>query len=124
MWSLSEFIDIAGENADNSYFVAPAPHPLVSQEAPDFLARYRSSFPDEQIGWVSVHAYEAMQVLLAAVSQSSEPTAPNIQRELSRTNYHSRMLGDIRFSEHGEWKAPSFHVYRWNGIERTLPQTN
>lgn len=121
LWSLREFISLAGENAHDSYFITPVPHPLVSQEASEFLAHYRSSFPDEQIGWVSVHAYEATQVLLAALSESPEPTAPNIQAALSRSDYSSRILGDIRFTEHGEWKTPQFHLYRWVGVERTLP---
>ncbi len=121
LWSLQEFVRIAGPSADSSYFITPAPHPLVAPEASGFLAQYRRLFPNIPIGWVSVHAYEATHVLLAALSDSPLPTSAHLAEALTRSNYSSRMLGEVRFTEHGEWQTPQYHVYRWKSDRRIFP---
>jgi len=121
LWSLQEFVRIAGPNADGSYFITPAPHPLVAPEASTFLARYRSAFPDEPIGWVSVHAFEAARVLLAALSDSPVLTAAHVAATLAQTNYSSKMLREVSFTDRGEWQTPQYHVYRWKDARRSHP---
>ena len=122
LWSLQEFIHIAGPKAEGIYFITPAPHPLVSPAASPFLARHRRSFPNEPVGWVSVHAYEATRILLVALSQTPQPTATNVAAAIAATNYSSDMLGEVQFTEEGEWQTPNYNVYKWTGGHRALPQ--
>lgn len=121
LWSLQEFVRITGPNADASYFITPVPHPLVAPEASTFLDRYQNTFPEQPIGWVSVHAFEAATVLLTALSASPALTAPHLAAALAQTNYSSQMLREVSFTESGEWRRPQYHVYRWKDGRRSHP---
>lgn len=122
LWSLQEFIQIAGPKAEGSYFITPAPHPLVSPVTASFLSRYRQSFPNEPVGWVSVHAYEATRILLSALSKMPQPTVTNVAAAIAETDYSSGMLGTVRFTKEGEWHTPNYNVYKWTGDHRSPPQ--
>ena len=121
LWSLQEFVRITGPNANASYFITPVPHPLVASEASNFRDRYRSTFPDQPIGWVSVHAFEAATVLLTALSDSPVLTPTHLAEALAQTNYSSKMLREVSFTDRGEWRRPQYHVYRWKDSRRTHP---
>lgn len=121
LWSLKEFISLAGESANGSYFITPAPHPLVSEHTSDFLRDYRKAFPGQNIGWVSVHAYEATRILLATLEKShGTTTSGHLATSLSLTDSPSSLLGPVRFTQNGEWAAPNYHLYKWNSATRSL----
>ena len=120
LWSLNEFILLANDTADGSYFVTPAPHPLVSPHASQFMRHYRQAFPGQNIGWVSVHAYEATRILLATLKDSRSPTSGDVANLLSLTAFPSTLLGPVRFTHKGEWVEPDYHLYKWDSAIRSL----
>lgn len=120
IWSLEGFISLAGESAEGSYFITPAPHPLVSPHTSEFLHNYRKAFPGQNIGWVSVHAYEATRILLNALKESQSPTRTHVASSLPLTDYPAGLLGPVHFTHKGEWATPTYHVYKWSSTVRSL----
>jgi len=121
LWSLQEFLHITGINAESSYSITSAPHPLIAKEAAAFLVKYQNAYPDQPAGWVSVHAYEATRLMLIALKNSPDPTAANIAKTLRQTNYSTGMLGDVSFSDTGEWQTPKYHAYTWRNSRLAVP---
>ena len=120
LWSLREFARLAGDNADGSYFVTPGPHPPAVTEASVFLANHRAAFPDEPVGWTSLHAYEATRVLLTALSTNSEPTATYVAEALTQTDFYG-VSRHVSFDEGGEWATPQLSASMWRGGRRVRP---
>lgn len=121
LWSLQEFMHIAGPHADLTYSITSAPHPLIEGNAASFVERYQTTYPGDQPGWVSVHAYEAIRVVLLAITASPVANGDNVASNLSQTNYSTGLLGPISFNDNGEWKKPSYHVYAWRNSHLIHP---
>ncbi len=120
LWSLREFARLAGNNADGSYFVTPGPHPSAVTEASVFFANHRDAFPDEPVGWASLHAYEATRVLLAALSTAPVPTAKYVAEALTQTDF-SGVSSHVSFDETGEWATPQLSAYTWRDGHHAQP---
>ncbi len=120
LWSLREFARLAGNNADGSYFVTPGPHPSAVTEASVFFANHRDAFPDEPVGWASLHAYEATRVLLAALSTAPVPTATYVAEALTQTDF-SGVSSHVSFDETGEWATPQLSAYTWRDGHHAQP---
>lgn len=120
LWSLEDFITLAGATAEGSFFITPAPHPLVSPRASEFADRHVQEYPGQKVGWVSVHAYEATRILLHALQKSTNPTATHLVSSLASTDYPDGLLGPVRFTVNGQWEAPNYHVYKWVDGVRSL----
>jgi ABC-type branched-subunit amino acid transport system substrate-binding protein len=85
-----------------------------------FVANHRAAFPDESVGWVSLHAYEATHVLLTALSAAAVPTATYVADALTQTDFYG-VSGYVNFDETGEWTTPQLSVYTWRHGRRVQP---
>ncbi|MEK7787027.1 MAG: ABC transporter substrate-binding protein, partial [Chloroflexota bacterium] len=96
---------------------APAPLPTDSAE-PAFADRYLAISQGVQPRFLAVLAYDATQLLLAAIQQDIEangsPMRAGVAAALAQVNY-TGLSGQFSFDSDLDWAEAEGWVYQWQG---------
>jgi len=117
LWAQSQFAALAGPLAEGAHFAAAAPYPADSVD-PSFADRYRAISNGVEPGPNAVLAYDAANLLLAALrasaGQGEKPTRGGLNAALAALHY-SGLSGAISFGTDGNWAEAKGWVYEWQG---------
>lgn len=111
-----DFAAVAGEAAENAWFVTPYPFPTDVPGTADFVAAYQSLGPHvPPPGPLALPAYEATRVLLEALRQDiaahGAPTRAGVAAALA-TVERDGLLGHIVFDREHNWETVPLYWYR------------
>ena len=112
LWAYPQFVTLAGDLAEGAYVVLPAPLPAQAND-PAFAERYRAISNGVEPGAYAALAYDAANVLLAAIEASAAPTRAGVAEALG-TVRHAGVSGTMSVGESREWVAAAW-VYQWRG---------
>ena len=93
-----KFLEIAGPAAEGT-FLTFGPDPAELPKAQDFLKKYHDRFGPH--GPYSIYAYDAANILLAAIAQAGVTDGPTVA-EAIRSLRHDGAQGEIRFDAKGD----------------------
>lgn len=115
LWGTQQFSALAGEAAEGVYVVLPAPLPADADDA-GFADRYRALSNGVEPHAFAVLAYDAAQVLLAALAGDirahGSATRAGVAQALAASD-HQGLSGQIRFDAQGNWVQARGWVYQW-----------
>jgi branched-chain amino acid transport system substrate-binding protein len=115
--SSPEYVPLAGEAADNTFFSLSSPDIDRLPAARGFIAAYRKRFGAAP-GAYSAGAYAAAEVALSAIRRcwQRHPQATPTREEVLRAVADSRLvptpLGPVSFDQNGDVRRPAISVYR------------
>ena len=117
LWEQGQFAALAGPLAEGARFVTAAPYPTDSTD-PSFADRYIAISNGVQPGPNAVLAYDAANLLFAALGASATggaaPTRAGLSAALEAVHY-SGLSGSISFGRDGAWAEAKGWVYEWRG---------
>jgi ABC-type branched-subunit amino acid transport system substrate-binding protein len=117
LWEQTQFVDLAGPLAEGARFAAAAPYPAESSDR-TFAERYRGISNGVEPGPNAVLAYDAANVLFAALRESVDhgetPSRKAMGAALATVHYDG-LSGPIRFAADGNWADAKAWVYEWRG---------
>lgn len=123
LWGLTQFPRLAGSAAEGVYVVAPAPLPADSAD-PAFADRYLAISQGVQPRFLAVLAYDATQLLFAAIQQDIEangsPTRAGVAAALAQVRF-SGLSGQFTFDTERDWTEASGWLYQWQGGQLIRP---
>ncbi|MGE5174176.1 MAG: branched-chain amino acid ABC transporter substrate-binding protein [Betaproteobacteria bacterium] len=97
------FISIAGKAAEGTY-VTFGKEPASLASAQSFIQKYKAKYGDP--GPYSIYAYDAANIILAAIAQTGTTDGAKVAEYISKTTFHGA-FGDISFDKNGDVaKAP------------------
>lgn len=115
-----EFLKVAGDAANNSYYTVAAPNAEKSAAAQAFIKAYKAKFHSD-IGAYSANSYVAAAVLIAAVEKAIKanggkaPTRAQVLANLQHTsNFHS-IIGTFAFNKVGDTTNPVIALWTVKG---------
>ena len=121
LWSLQAFHNLAGDRSEGSFFVVPAPHPMLENESAPYLIQYQINYPHgPDPNWLSLHAYESINIIANAIETTNESTSKSVAISLSRIDYHG-LIGRVQFDSFGQWIEPQIKSYKWDNATISLP---
>ncbi len=112
----ADFAAVAGESAENAWFVTPYPFPTDMPGTADFIVAYRSLGPHvSPPGPLALPAYEATWVVLEALERDiaahGAPSRAGIAAALA-TVERDGLLGHIAFDREHNWETAPLYWYR------------
>jgi ABC-type branched-subunit amino acid transport system substrate-binding protein len=117
LWALTQFAVLAGPLAEGARFATAAPYPADSGD-PGFAERYRAISNGVEPGPNAVLAYDAANLLFAAVRASvtggAQPSRATMQTAIAAVAYEG-LSGPISFGADGNWAEARAWVYEWRG---------
>jgi len=123
LWGLTQFPRLAGESAEGVYVVAPAPLPTDSVN-PAFAERYRAISQGVEPRFLAVLAYDATQLLFAAIRQgiktNGSPTRAGVLTALTQLNYDG-LSGRFSFNADQDWAEADGWLYQWQSGQLVRP---
>ncbi len=114
-----QFLKDAAPNAANSYFTVAGPYASQLPTATAFIAAYKTAFGTD-IGAYSVQAYDAVNVIIAAMSRAIDdaggnmPTRDQVTAEMLKTTTYNGAMGKFGFDANGDTTLKIITVYKWN----------
>lgn len=121
LWSLQAFHNLAGARSEGSFFIVPAPHPLLENESAPYLTQYQINYPHgPDPNWLSLHAYESINVIAKVIETTNASTPKSVAISLSRIDYHG-LIGRVQFDSFGQWIEPQLRSYKWDNATISLP---
>jgi len=126
----AEFLKVAGDAANNSYYTVAAPDAEKSPSAQAFIKAYKAKFHSD-IGAYSANGYVAAQVIIAAVEKAIKdnggkmPTRAQVLKNIQNTsNFHS-IIGTFGFDKNGDTTSPVISLWKVaNGKQEFVKQAN
>lgn len=110
-------------NDESQLVYLPAPLPADSTD-PTFAERYRAISNGVEPSFNAVLAYDAAQVLFAAIARAVEingpPTRAGLLEALAQSE-HMGLSGLIQFDSQHQWAEPQAWSYQWNPQGLTRP---
>lgn len=94
-----KFIEIAGDKAAEGTYLTFSPDPKNIPAAKGFMEKYNAKFGE--IGPYSIYAYDAINILLAAIKEAGTTDGNAVIEKLHSMEF-SGALGKIRFTEKGD----------------------
>ncbi|MEK7324583.1 MAG: ABC transporter substrate-binding protein [Chloroflexota bacterium] len=117
LWGLTQFPRLAGSAVEGVYVITPAPFPADSAD-PTFAERYLAISQGVQPRFLAVLAYDATQLLLAAVRQdisaNGTPSRTGVSIALAQISYDG-LSGHFSFNSEQDWAEAEGWVYQWQG---------
>jgi ABC-type branched-subunit amino acid transport system substrate-binding protein len=117
LWQQAQFVSLAGTLAEGARFAAAAPYPADSND-PAFAERYRAISNGVEPGPNAVLAYDAANVLFAALRESADhgetPSRTAMRAALASVHYDG-LSGSISFAPDGSWAEARAWIYEWRG---------
>ena len=121
LWSLQAFHKLVGVRSEGSFFIVPAPQPMLENKSAPYLSQYQFEYPHgPDPNWLSLHAYESINVIANAIGTTNASTSKSVAISLSRVNYHG-LIGRVQFDSFGQWIEPQIKVYKWNNATISSP---
>jgi len=106
-----KFIEIAGTNAEGSYFTF-SPDPESIGSAKGFLDEYHKKFGPH--GPYSIYAYDAANILLKAINDSGTPDGRKVADAIHKGTYDGA-LGNVQFDAKGDNKIAHYVIWQAKG---------
>jgi branched-chain amino acid transport system substrate-binding protein len=103
-----KFIEIAGSRAAEGTYLTFSPDPMKIPSAEGFIKKYRSRFGE--LGPYSIYAYDATNILLAAVQAAGNTEGTAIDHALHTMEF-SGAMGKITFDRKGDVTASPYVVW-------------
>jgi branched-chain amino acid transport system substrate-binding protein len=103
-----KFVEIAGAQAAEGTFLTFSPDPKNIASARDFISRYNTKFGE--IGPYSIYAYDAANIMLAAIREAKGAEGLKIIEMLHSMEFNGAM-GKIRFNEQGDVTVAPYVVW-------------
>lgn len=94
-----KFVEIAGTQAAEGTYLTFSPDPKNIPSAKDFIGRYSAKFGE--IGPYSIYAYDAANIMLAAIREAGSAEGEKIIDKLHSLEFNGAM-GKIKFNEKGD----------------------
>ncbi len=114
----NEFAKQAADNAADSYFTVAGPYPQKLSTAQTFVAAYKTEY-GQDVGAYSAQAYDAANVLIAAISRAiddaggSMPTRDQVTAEVAKTQNFKGAIGTTGFDSNGDTTLKIITIYKW-----------
>jgi branched-chain amino acid transport system substrate-binding protein len=107
-----KFIEIAGEKSAEGTYLTFSPDPQNIPDAARFVEAYREKYGE--IGPYSIYAYDAANILLAAVKEAGSTEGKPVIDMLHSMEFQGA-LGKIRFDEKGDVTAAPYVIWVTKG---------
>jgi branched-chain amino acid transport system substrate-binding protein len=107
-----KFIEIAGEKSAEGTYLTFSPDPQNIPDAARFVETYREKYGE--IGPYSIYAYDAANILLAAVKEAGSTEGKPVIDKLHSMEFQGA-LGKIRFDEKGDVTAAPYVIWVTKG---------
>jgi branched-chain amino acid transport system substrate-binding protein len=107
----TEFLKVAGESANGTYYTFAAPDATKLPEAKTFLAAYKKRFGSD-VGPYSANGYTAAQIEIVAIEKAlkdsggSMPTRAAVLKNIAGTHDFASPIGKVGFDGNGDTTAP------------------
>ena len=116
----AEFLKLAAESAEGVYASSPGVPLDKMPQGPAFAGKYKAKF-NQEIQLYAPYAYDAANVLLAAMKKANSTDPAKYLPELAAIQYEG-VTGNIAFDEKGDIKGGSISLYqvkdgKWEYIE-------
>jgi branched-chain amino acid transport system substrate-binding protein len=114
-----QFLKDAAPNAANSYFTVAGPYASKLPTATAMIAAYKQAFGSD-IGAYSAQGYDAVGVIIKAISQAIDdaggnmPTRDQVTKAMSNVKSYSGAMGTFSFDSNGDTTLKIITVYKWN----------
>jgi len=114
-----QFLKDAAPNAANSYFTVAGPYASQLPTATAMIAAYKAEY-NTDIGAYSAQGYDAVGVIIAAISRAIDdaggnmPTRDQVTAEMLKTTTYSGAMGSFGFDANGDTTLKIITVYKWN----------
>lgn len=115
-----EFLKVAGEAANGSYYSFAAPDASRLPAAKDFVAAYKKRFGSD-VGPYSANAYAAAQIEIAAIEKAIKdnggalPTRADVLKNVAATRDVATPIGKVGFDADGDTTAPILTLKKIEG---------
>ncbi len=103
-----KFIEIAGAPAAEGTFLTFSPDPKNIPSAKDFIDKYRSRYGE--IGPYSIYAYDATNIMLAAIKEANSIEGGSIIDKLHSMEFNGA-IGKIKFDSKGDVTISPYVVW-------------
>jgi branched-chain amino acid transport system substrate-binding protein len=103
-----KFVEIAGEKAAEGTYLTFSPDPKNIPAAKGFMEKYNAKFGE--IGPYSIYAYDAINILLAAIKEAGATDGKAVIEKLHSMEF-SGALGKIRFTEKGDVTGSPYVIW-------------
>lgn len=103
-----KFIEIAGPGAAEGTYLTFSPDPNNVPTAKEFIEKYRARFGE--IGPYSIYAYDAANILLAAIKEANSTEGKAIIDKLHSLEFNSA-IGRIKFDEKGDVTTAPYVIW-------------
>jgi branched-chain amino acid transport system substrate-binding protein len=116
----AEFLKLAAESAEGVYASSPGVPLDKMPQGPAFAEKYKAKF-NQEIQLYAPYAYDAANVLLAAMKKANSADPAKYLPELASIQYEG-VTGNVAFDEKGDIKGGSISLYqvkdgKWEYIE-------
>ncbi len=105
------FIGIAGNAAEGTY-VTFGKEPAGLASAKDFIEHYKARYGEP--GPYSIYAYDAANIILAAIAQTGSVDGTKVAEYISKTTFHGA-FGDIAFDKNGDVTKAPYVIWQVKG---------
>jgi branched-chain amino acid transport system substrate-binding protein len=120
----NQFAKDAADNANDSYFTVAGPYPQKLSTAQSFNAAYKKEY-GQDVGAYSAQAYDAANILIAAVSRAIDdaggnmPTRDQVTAQVAKTQGFKGAIGTTSFDSNGDTTLKIITIYKWTSATDT-----
>lgn len=111
-----EFLTVAGQMANGTYYSVAAPEATRLPSAGAFVNAYKARFHSD-VGPYSANAYAAAKIEIAAIVKALKadggkmPTRAQVLRNVAATRDFSTPIGTLGFDQYGDTTSPILSLY-------------
>jgi branched-chain amino acid transport system substrate-binding protein len=124
----TEFLKVAGETANGTYYTFAAPDATRLPEAKSFVDAYKKRFGSD-VGPYSANGYTAAEIEIAAIEKAMKddggamPTRTAVLKNIAAMRDFPSPIGKVGFDANGDTTAPVLTVKKVeNGEAKTIDQ--
>ena len=116
----AEFITVAGDSANGSYYSVAAPETAKLASATAFVAAYKKRW-NTDVGPYSANAYAAAGIEIAAIEKAiaanghKMPSRADVLKLVAATKGYASPIGPIGFDKNGDTTDPILSIYKITG---------
>jgi branched-chain amino acid transport system substrate-binding protein len=120
----NQFVKDAGDNSTDSYFTVAGPYPQKLSTAQTFNAAYKTEYK-EDVGAYSAQAYDAANIIIAALRQAIDdaggnmPSRDQVTAQVAKTQNYKGVIGTTSFDANGDTTLKIITVYKWTSATDT-----
>ena len=107
-----KFIEIAGSKEAEGTYMTFSPDPQNIPTAREFVERYKAKYGE--LGPYSIYAYDASNIMLAAIREANSSEGKMIMDKLHSMEF-SGALGKVKFDEKGDVTTAPYVIWITKG---------